>query len=483
MEKTMTTNTEKESEAIAQTLAACSAVEIRTDRICRIIDRHQETNTVIAKAAAALCRKELEYVRENMPESIDDATRFLTKSAQENLLFAQRRATTTLPTTSDPQETELQNQRPEILNCITYIADAAQIQHHANQAANNVNTIAKKAHMRAGIKAIERTTENAEETLDMAIRLHTENVVDDEFITQMVQASQEIAQHTATIEEIRRSHMNSRVLPVIESMNPDAAFATIEAFREDARPMGINFIQDQKGTISIVIAFEQEETIHAKLAAEPYPLNTPVETVIQHAMIIAEQIDRIKSNNPKRDEQMIEVIQQTANLMHQSAQAGIHCVALTEISNLLDMAQEMGADPGLTRNMIDVVSRGRAILSEQIEATTGHNNIVSSEQGRIIIEAAQNAKVADGVLSMLAEYLNLNPNEYGIKPKYLDESDTSLIIRCAREAGLPPDTAYYLAKTIMGNEMEAAAIKVCARAGYEEFQNQPTDQPTTLALN
>ena len=44
--------------------------------------------------------------------------------------------------------------------------------------------------------------------------------------------------------------------------------------------------------------------------------------------------------------------------MTQSAQAGIHCVALTEIANLLDMAQEMGADPGLTRNMIDVVSRG-----------------------------------------------------------------------------------------------------------------------------
>ena len=471
----MTTNNENKSEALAQTLAAYSAVEIRTDRICRIIDRHQETNPVIATAAAALCRKELEYVRENMPEPIDDATRFLAQSAQENLLFAQRRANPALPTTSDPQETELQNQPPEILNCITHIADAAQIQHHANQATNNVSTVAKKAHMQAGIKVIERTREQTEETLDMAIRLHTENVVDDEFITQMVQASQESVQHTATIEKIRRSHMTSQVLPIIESMNPDAAFATIEAFREDARPIGLNFIQAQNGTVSIVIAFEQEETIHAKLATEPYPPNTPVETVMQHAMIIAEQIDRIKSNNPKRDEHIIEVLQQTANLMTQSAQAGIHCVGLTEIADLLDMAQEMGADPGLIRNMIDVVSRGRANLAEQIVAATGHNSMVSSEQGRIIIEAAQNAKVADGVLSILADYLNLNPDEYGIKPKYLDESDTSLIIRCAKEAGLPPDTAYYLAKVIMDNEMEEAAIEVCARAGYEEFQNQPTN--------
>ena len=478
----MTTNTENESEALAQTLAACSAVEIRTDRICRIIDRHQETNPVIARTAAALCQKELEYVRENMPEPINDATRFLTHAAQENLLFAQRRATPTLPTTSDPQETELQNQPPEILNCITYIADAAQIQHHANQAANNINTVAKKAHMKAGIQAIERTREQSEETLDMAIRLHTENAVDDEFINQMVQASQEIVQHTATIEKIRRSHMTSRVLPVVESINPDAAFATIEAFREDDRPIGLNFIQAQNGAISIVITFEQDDTIHAKLATEPYPLNTPVETVIQHAMIIAEQIDRIKSNNPERDDQIIEVLRQTANLMTQSAQAGIHCVDLMEIADMLDMAQEMGADPGLTRNMIDVVSRGRAKLSEQIEAATGHNNIVTSEQGQIIIEAAQNAKVADGVLSMLAEYLNLNPNEYGIKPKYLDKSDTSLIIRCAKEAGLPPETAYYLAKAIMGNEMEEDAIEVCARAGYEEFQIQSANQPTTLAL-
>ena len=479
----MTTNNENASEAIAITLAACSAVEIRTDRICRIIDHHQETNPVIAKAAAALCRKELEYVRENMPEPTDDATRFLSKSAQESLLFAQRRATPALPTTSDPQETELQNQPPEILNCITHIADAAQIQHHANQATNNTNNVARKAHMQAGIRVIERTIEQSEETLDMAIRLHTENVIDDEFIAQMVQASQESAQHTATIEKVRRSHMTSRVLPIIESINSDAAFATIEAFREDARPIALNFIRAKNGATLIVIAFEQEDAIHAKLAAEPYPLNTPAETVIQHAIIIAEQIDRIKSNNTEHNEHLIEVIQQTASLMTQSAQAGIHCVALTEIANILDMAQEMGADPGLTRNMIDVVSRGRANLSEQIETTTGHNSLVSSDQGRIIIEAAQNAKVTDGVISMLAEYLNLNPDEYGIKPKYLDESDTSLIIRCAKEAGLPPDTAYYLAKVIMGNEMEATAIKVCARAGYEEFQNQPTDQPRTLALS
>ena len=213
----MTTNNESESNALAQNLAACSAVEIRIDRICRIIDRHQETNPVIANAATALCRKELEYVRENMPEPIDDATRFLAKSAEENLLFAQRRATPVLPATYDPQDTELQNQPPEILNCITHIADAAQIQHHANQATNNVNQVAKKAHMRAAIKVIERTEQQNEETVDMAMRLHTQNIVDQDFINQIVQASQENAQHAATIEKIRRSHMTSRVLPIIES--------------------------------------------------------------------------------------------------------------------------------------------------------------------------------------------------------------------------------------------------------------------------
>ena len=480
----MTTDTNQQLESHAEinaALAATTAVTMRVDRLCRVIERFAASNPIIARVAYTIATQTMHSIEANINNPAapnhDDTGKFLHDITLQNLKTAMVR----LENTKVPAQEILDPTRHiSLFLGVEHAAIAAQMAYHGDQVTLSPNPQARLAH----IQAANHLNQAFEDNLYKLGQVQpTQPDANNQVAIDMVKENAQ-----STIDAYRRIMSAKRtLLPVVISsaislQAQEQIQAQVEEFRKRDEPVTCHLASARSplGTATahtVVVIYEQPDAIHVAIAGEEYPPGTSTAEAMSHADYIGRwgTVIQEQASNQEQADMANAVINAAISLANRAA-AGLHTTNLEEIAALIARTKELGIDPATIRNMITAVANLHSPVADTILVATDSATIATNEQANAIIAAAEHTGVPQGTINALVTFLGIDPITTGKPaPVYPYEHLTELA-ELALNANIPADNALaMLAAT--GITLQRAA-KIVDDVGYQ--RPDPDDEYLTL---
>ena len=455
----------------AQRIAVVSSIDIRIDRLCRIIE-----NPATDPGTKILVRNkianDINLARNSVPAIDASEDRYLNEAARASIDLAQRRAESCL---QSPAESFSKDFPTHILDgasaCLEFIAANAQLERHVARVANSPNPAERKAHAAAGQALAEDFIARHAITADTATI--AEHPPFEKSLGQLtIQAVQQAQIGVKSLNSARRAN-----LPFIPSdwLQRNQISGYLEEIvnefkaRSDEPVATTALVQDTD--VVVIVTYEHEEAIRCKAAEEPYPPGFTATEAAQHAQAIAERAQEIAQQRDATSLLIAQQVHQAAQHVFLAAQAGVQSVQPERLKELVEAAAAAGADPAVVRDICSVAAGGNPGLAAALLQESGAPDLVSRTQAEAILQAAGEAGISEGAKVRLVNALQLDPLHLKMpQVKPLSEEAAQDLIEMAKPAGLSEEAALGLAM-LLRQCAEADAVRLCAAAGWN-FPNE-----------
>ena len=469
-------------------IVRAEAAHALVNRLCTLIERAPANGLDAGPAVLRTCLERLETAELDLDligsTSLDPDLKTMLASARQTLALAWTRVRAS-PRLQHPGSSRDTNLPPDDLldACIRVIANTAEIEHHDRSAKFTRNVITKTAHC-ASVQALMLRINQHFQTLEDLNHPSIGPSLDD---YQPLLKETEACIHSAVLAynentPIRRENMPLHLSPLTSLQaqnNPDLKHF-LQTFQDSSEPVSIALLQvptEEDSGIVIVLAFEHEGAIHCKSVVEPYPYGFLPEHIIAHSRILFDVAQRT-AENPEIGPYSAN-IQDLAVMIAHSVHAGLSWVHPQDIGDLLDAAQEAGADPVQIIDLLRTIAQGNQLLAEAIDLDHGRYQITTLEQAEIMAKAAIDAGIDTSVAAYLVQQMGHSPEPMGLARGRVLPQDVLTIIKRAKRMGLPQTTAHDIA-SLLGDVSHPDSDQLVSEAGYDSLLEDQNTTPFTL---
>ena len=463
-------------------LAAMTAVTIRVDRLCRIIERFAETNPIIARAAHTMAANTMSSIRARLDEpseqNRDDTGKFLHDITHQNLKTAEAR----IQNAKAPNQEMLRTTGLEPLFLgVEHAAISGQMAYHADQVQLCPNQKAKLAHITAATELRGAFEENL-----YNLRQSQPDQPDDNHRVALALVS-ENAQNTIDtyhrIQSAKRGLLPVVISPAINQQGREQVQVYVAEFRNKEEPISCHLasVQSPLGTVNeqvMIIIYEGQDAIHAMITGEEYPSGTSQEEALSHAEYIYQWGTMLQEEASTQEQmQMASTAMNAAMSISTRAAAGLHTTNLEQVVELITRAKQFEIDPATVRNMVAAVASSHLPVTESILEATDTITITTDYQTHAIITAAESTGVPQGTINAIITFLGFDPLSTGQPTPFHDTQQIAELAKLAFNANIPAENTVAMLTTIGVTEQRAS--KIAVEAGYPEpAQEQQFFQPT-----
>ena len=470
---TTTEHTTKSPDDINISLAAMTAVTIRVDRLCRVIERFAQTNPIISRVAYTMATDTMRSIRARLDEASeqnhDETGKFLHGITHQNLKTAEARIQNAK---SPPQEMISTAGKEQLFLGVEHAAISGQMSYHADQVQLSPNPKAKLAHVTAATHLRMAFEDNLHNMRSMQPEQPDDNhKVALTIVTENAQTTIDTYQR---IESAKRELLPVSLSKSISPQGQEQIQAQVNAFRKSDEPISCHLatVQSQLGVSTehvLVNIYEREDAtaIHVMVAGDEYPTGTTQDEAISHANYIYQWGSMlVKEASTQEEAQMASIVINAAMMISARAQAGLHATNLEQVIELVERAKEIGIDPGTVRNMVAHIANGHQMVTDSIMEATNSVSITNNEQALAIIKAAESTGVPQGTINTIITFLGFDPLTTGQPNTFYNSQQLAELAELAFTANIPAENTVAMLTTTGITQQHASQIAV--GAGYSE---------------
>ena len=456
-------------------LAAMTAVTIRVDRLCRVIERCAETNPIISRVAYTMAADSIQSIQARLNEpseqNRDETGKFLHDITHQNLKTAEARIQNTK---SPPQETISTTGQEPLFLSVEHAAISGQMSYHADQVQLCPNQKAKLAHIEAAANLRMAFEENLNN-----IRSMQPNQPDDNHRVALAIVTENAQTTIDTYHRIQSAKRSLLPVSFSKSISPQAKQqiqAQVDAFRKSDEPISCHLatVQSQIGVNTdhiLVSIYEREHAIaiNVIVAGDEYPPGTTQEEAISHANYIYQWGSMLLEEASTQEEaQIASAVISAAMTISTRAAAGLQATNLEQVVELVARAKELGIDAGTVRKMIDAIANGHHPFTDSIMEATDSVKITTNEQTLAIINAAESTGVPQGTINALITFMGFDPLNTGQPTTFYPTQQLDELAQLAFTANIPAENTVVMLTTTGITQQHASQIAVSA--GYSEHE-------------
>ena len=472
-----TANDPSEHEYTAAALAEVTAVEVRVDRMCRVFEKHKQSNPDLASDAYQFSTIEIYNAKRQVEEARKELLpehKFIDQESEKAINMATRRLAAITNEPSSIKDTDDIN--PVVWECLQQIADAAQLQHHKTQIENTPNPTAEKAHIFAANIVFARIAPRAPIMMHEEAREEISNAASPEIAQQIEQSFSEAALNFQIIQTSRRRALPVKVSEGLKKANQEASVTkAANEFKMTEEVIALSLMStgntlDGNEIKQLVIMYEFEEQIMCQMLGEPYPAGMTQQEVAEHAQLIMEYVESAVDHEEQIDIRIAQSLMEASNYTQQMAASGLHSVSVDKIKEAVNLLPEE-SDPALVQEALHAVCNGIPEIASFIGTNNDRTKMATQQQAEAIIKKAIEVKVSPGVAIRIAQALKTDADQYKLTSTPIKSADTELTAQALKEAGVPVQNTFnfiaILTKDIRNTH------RVCTEIGYEDVPGIP----------
>ena len=462
------------------TVARATSVRHRVDRVCRLAEqaRHDQGDANIAAGLIRFAELDIERTRRvlksDQRDDMDDIQRTLAGSALEDITTGEARvesartATGTRPTSREPEEST------GLLGELAALT--GEMEHHRNQTANGTGRRMQMAHARAATECHEMLAHTA---AAIAAESHQRSGRELAVLNQMGTAIRNASLDYEETMSMRREMAELQISPELEAIRESDLVRLADEFRKTDEPVAmVPATQggDREDRMTLIILYDDEEYIRVKEAGEQYPPGTAAETAEEHARYMLDAATAM-TEQPRDENDLIagQLMMQQCIRTHNLAARGMHCADLNEVADALEKA---GEDAAIGKSGRRSMGASLAADPDTTRSILGPDpaKLVSHEQAKAIMDAAEAAGVELGTVLELAELLGVNPLMMGYARPILTQRRVDEITADLLEARVLPTG---VARALQAAGATEQQVKTALLETEHTGKTSPVETPTT----
>ena len=457
--------------------AAASAAQLAADRLVCVAERHANETPPIASAAMALAQEEIQNsiaqahaMHNGQP---DDTTRVILAQAEQNLATAQKRLDTALTGT----DRDVMALDPYIRLAVEHAAIAGRMTHHHSQVKDRPYPEERTAHASAADQL------SIQFQASLGLLRDTQPDQANPAHRAALELATEFARDTASAYQSITA-LKRQFLPVIVSEDMDENVAAmfqsdVSEFRNLEVPINFHIISSPspQGTMEheVVIMYLGQDAIHIAFAGDDYPPDTPAETAFEHYQYMSQWTNYLAAQPSSPElEQTLTAARKATATTYLRFQAGLHAARMDDVLETIEEAISLGIDPQTIRNFITGLCDNQPNLTQGITQASGLDKLANDEQAAAIVAAAEKARVPQGTINALIEFLGHDPARLGQPQTITKQQDLAHLANLMMAARVPGNNAVQ-ALTQAGLS-DQAAYRIAEEAGYQVFAR--TNRPS-----